>query len=155
MYPKIPWHAPLCLTRTSCRYVRNGKRESWTYLFESYASIRNKSAEGALLVFFQTGFVSFKGGMKNSSYVFVEHLLTEMYYEGALDNLFDPSIEHRTPALVFMEVLARRALTSSSVFWPVAKSILENLKEQAEVIDQASVPLDSSFTPYTERVHLQ
>lgn len=52
-----------------------------------------KATEDALLKILQTGFESLKGGLMNNSYVFIEHVVTKMAHNGALDELFDRSIE--------------------------------------------------------------
>lgn len=93
------------------------------------ASINKGSRRGGSLDHFQVSFELLKGGMEKNSFVSVEHVLTEVAYSGALDHLFDQSIERWTQSLVIMIVFARYALTPSWFVCSVAKNIREVLKE--------------------------
>lgn len=69
-----------------------------------------------------------------------------MAHNGALDSLFDQSIEWLMQSLVLEDVSTRRALASSRFVCPVAKLVVENLEEQAKVFKQTWISLDASFS---------
>lgn len=81
---------------------------------------------------FLVRFDSANDGLKNSLYHFVESILTEMAQKGALDEVFDRSIECWTQSSSFMDTFARRALMSSRIVLPVAKFIRKNMRDQEE-----------------------
>lgn len=94
---------------------------------------------------FQTGFELLKAGLKNSSFVFIEHVLTEKTDNEALYDLLDRSIEPPTQSLVIMDVFTCRALTSSRFACPAPKLIQDNHEEQSKVLDRARDPPDFFF----------
>lgn len=74
--------------------MREMAREEAERLYSERMQVSiSKAAEDALSGNFQTGFELLKGGLKNKSYIFMEHGLTEMTHNEALDNLFDRTIE--------------------------------------------------------------
>lgn len=74
------------------------------YLDRMQASIA-EAAEDALSEFFETGFESLKGDLKNNSYISIEHGLAKMDHIEALDAPLDQSIERWTQSSVFVDVL--------------------------------------------------
>lgn len=116
------------------------KEAECLYSDQMQASI-TKVAEDSFLDVFQMDFELLKNGLKNNSYDFIEHTISQMGQNDALDDLFNRSIERWTQSSVFKNVFIRRAQTTSRSVCSVPKFIHENLKEQCEVINQAKNPL--------------
>lgn len=104
-----------------------------------------QAAEEAGWDIFRTGFELLKGGLKNSSYVFIEHMFTKMTHNSLLKDVFDCSIKRWTQSSVDMNAFTKNALVFSRFVRQVAKFMRENLKEQSEVIDRKRKSLHAPF----------
>lgn len=85
--------------------------------------IFSKAAEDALSDAFQVGFESTRDGLENVSFRFVESVLTDMALKRALDDMFDRSIKKWAHSSSFIDVFARRVLSSTHFLRSVAKFI--------------------------------
>lgn len=103
------------------------------------AAIAN-AAEDDLSESFQMGFELRKGGQKNISYDFIKRVLSKMAHNGVQNDLLDLSIQQWKQSLLFMFDFARRVLSSFRYVRPMAKFVLQNLKDQYKVINRAKKP---------------
>lgn len=93
------------------------------------------AAEDALQDTFQTGFESTNDGMKNPHFCFVKSELFDLAFKEELYDLVDRNIEKWPQLSSFMNVFARRALTSTQVVSAISKFIREKVEEQAGKVE--------------------
>lgn len=124
--------------------VRQMAREEAERLYECRVeqSMR-KATQDALSDRFMAGIDSQKSRIKNSSYVFIETVLTEIVDNESLDDLFKRNVKPWTQSSTFMDAFARRVLTSSRFVCSVAKFIHRSVEHQAEEIKQERTSFDA------------
>lgn len=85
-------------------------------------------------------------GLRNESYVYIEHNWPMLAQNGVLNYLFDRNIKRGLQSSVFMYVFTRRALTLSQNVRPVGKCLCKNLNEEVEAVDRVRDPLRAPFS---------
>lgn len=105
-----------------------------------------KAKEDALSNEFEIGFKSAYENLKNASFRLVESVLTNLALKGTLEAVQHRNIEKFAHFLYFINVFARRALTSKHFVRPVAKFIREKVSEKSGKVEEAKKIAEDQFS---------
>lgn len=79
-----------------------------------------------------TGYAAANDGLKDTSYEFIENIITEMTLKGTFDDLFLQNLERWSEKPTFMNAFTKRVLNSRMFTSPLATFIKEKIDNSVE-----------------------